>query len=128
MARAIVSGRSTRSASRSSKNASTYCARVLADGNPCRAGVADDLVVHVGNVHHVAHGHAAQAQKAPQNVDLQKSAEVADVAVVVDRRPAGVHAQCLAVGGLERIQLSREGVEKAEGHRERNSYMVLLRF
>jgi hypothetical protein len=59
----------------------------------------------------------AQPQKAPQNVDLQKRPEVADVAVVVDRRPAGIHAQRLAVGRLKRIQLSRKSIEKAEGHR-----------
>ena len=90
---------------------------VFADRDPRLHRVADDLVVHVGNVHHVAHGDAGQAQKAPQNIDLQKRAEVANVAVIVDRRPARVHAQRLAVGRLERIQLSREGIKQAEGHR-----------
>ena len=84
---------------------------------PACGGVANDLVVHVGNVHHVAHLHAGQLQKAAQHVDLQESAKVADVAVVVDCRPAGVHAQRLAVRRDEFVQLSRKGIEKAEGHR-----------
>ena len=84
---------------------------------PASGSVADDLVVYVGNVHHVADRSSGQPQEAAENVDLQKCTEVADVAVVVDRGPAGVHAQRLAVGSGERIQLSREGIEKAEGHR-----------
>ncbi len=64
----------------------------------------------------------AQPQKPPQNVDLEKSAEVPDVAVVVDRRPAGIHAQRLAVGRLQRIKLSREGIKQAEGHRLGGSF------
>ncbi len=91
--------------------------RVLADGDARRRRVADDLVVHVGDVHHVANRRARQLEKAAQHVDLQEGAEVADVAVVVDGGPAGVHAQRLAVGGRERVHLSRKGIEEAESHR-----------
>ena len=61
-------------------------------------------------------GDSGELEEAAQHVDLEESAEVADVAVVVDGGPAGVHAQRLAVGGGERVELSREGVEEAEGH------------
>ncbi len=91
--------------------------RVLADGNPCRRRVANNLVVHVGDVHHVADADSGQLQEAPQHVHLQERAEVADVAVVVDRGPAGVHAEGCAVGGRERVHLSREGIKEAQGHR-----------
>ena len=91
--------------------------RVFADGDAGGRRVADDLVVHVGDVHDVADGDAGELEEAAQDVDLQKGAEVADVAVVVDGGPAGVHAERLAVGGDEFVQLSREGIEKAESHR-----------
>jgi hypothetical protein len=48
---------------------------------------------------------------------LQKGAEVADVAVVIDRRSAGVHAESLAVGGDQLVHLSRQRIEKAQSHR-----------
>ncbi len=46
--------------------------RVLADRNSRLSRIANNLVVHVGNVHHVAHTHSAQQQKAAQNIDLQE--------------------------------------------------------
>ena len=63
--------------------------RVLADGHAGGGGVADDLVVDVGDVHDVVDGDAEQLEGAAENVDLQEGAEVADVAVVVDRGAAG---------------------------------------
>jgi hypothetical protein len=56
----------------------------------CR--VADDLVIHVGDIHHVIQAVAAGAQPSPQNVDEREGAEVADVSVAVDGGTAGVHA------------------------------------
>ena len=90
--------------------------RVRADRNSRRRGVADDLVVHVGNVHHVANLDPRQLEKAPQHVHLEKRAEVADVAVVIDRGATSVHAQRLAVGGRERVHLSRKSIEKPQSH------------
>ena len=106
VARAICSGRSTPQRVQVLKERLDVLGRVLADGNARRRGVADDLVVHVGDVHDVADLHARELQEAAQHVDLQKGAEVADVAVVVNRRPAGVHPQRLAVGGDELVHLS----------------------
>ena len=101
--------------------------RVLADGDTGGRGVADDLVVHVGDVHDVADLHAGQLEEAPEDVDLEEGAEVADVAVVVDGGPAGVHAQCLAVGGDEFVYLSGEGIEEAENHRSNGLLTVKMR-
>ena len=100
----------------------------VADGNAGGCGVADDLVVHVGDVHDVAERHSRELEEAAENVYLQESAEVADVAVVVDRGPAGVHAQRFAVHGDELVELSREGIEKADRHwwcRTSDSYLAL---
>ena len=49
-------------------------------------------VADVGDVHHVADAIAVPAQHALQHVLEQERAEVADVLVVVDGRPAGVQA------------------------------------
>ncbi len=87
VARAMISGRSTPSELRSSKNASTYfrCTRLW--GCLRRSGeVANDLVVYVGDVHDVAIRHSRQLEEPTENVDDEGS-EVADVAVVVNRGP-----------------------------------------
>jgi hypothetical protein len=90
--------------------------RIFADGNAGLRCVADDLVVHIGNIHHVPDGNAGETQKTAQHVDLQKRAEVADVAVVVNRGPAGVHPQCFAIGRREGLDLSGKSIEKVESH------------
>ena len=69
---------------------------VLADGLVERGGVADDLVVNVGDVHDVADGDAEQLERTAQDIDLEEGAEVADVAVIVDGGAAGVDAKRLA--------------------------------
>lgn len=89
---------------------------VVADGYPGSGGVADDLVVHVGDVHDVAGGDSLQLEEAAEDVDLEERPEVADVAVVVDGGPAGVHAECLAVDGCEFFDAAGEGVEESNGH------------
>src|SRR5208337_4216366 len=91
--------------------------RIVANGDACVSRVFDNAVVHIRNVHYVAHLGASQQQEAAQHIDLEKGAEVTDVAVIVDRGPAGVHAQGLAVFSDERVELSGESIEKAEGHR-----------
>ena len=79
----------------------------------CCHRVANDLVVHVGDVHDVVEREAAGAQPAAQNVLKREGAEVADVHVVVDRRPARVHADGIAVHGRKLFHLLRKSVVKA---------------
>ena len=88
---------------------------VLADGLAGGCGVADDLVVDVGDVHDVVQGEAVEAGGAAEDVDVQEGAEVADVAVVVDGGAAAIEAQGVAVGGEERLVFSGEGIEEFEG-------------
>ena len=54
VARAMISGRSTLSESRSSKKAFSKRGGVFVDGQPGLGRVGDDLVVDVGDVHDVA--------------------------------------------------------------------------
>ena len=89
---------------------------VIVDGNAGGGGVADDFVVNVGNVHDVADGDAEQLEGAAQDVNLEERAEVADVAVVVDRRAAGIHAQGYVPLGREFLDGSGKGVVEAERH------------
>ena len=89
---------------------------VLADGYPGSRGVADDLVVDVGDVHDVAGGDSLQPEEAAEHVDLEEGPEVADVAVVVDGRSAGVHAERLTVGGREFLNAAGESIEESDGH------------
>jgi hypothetical protein len=52
----------------------------------------DDAIVHIGQVHHVLELESAQPQEPPQNILKHKRSVIPDMRVVVDRRPAGVHA------------------------------------
>jgi len=90
---------------------------IVADWNARGGGVADDLVVHIRDVHDVANRGPSELEETAQDVYLQEGAKVADVAVIVDRRSACVHAQRLAVHGDEIVQSSCECVEKADRHR-----------
>ncbi len=81
-------------------------AGVVADGGVGGEGVADDLVVDVGDVHDVLGGDALLVEEAAEDVDVEKGAEVADVAVVVDGGAAAVHAEG---GGAD----GREGLDGA---------------
>ena len=57
-----------------------------------------------------------ELQGATENVDLKESAEVADMAIVVDGWAAGVDAQFFPIRRDEFIHLSRKGVEEAHRH------------
>ncbi len=84
---------------------------VLSDGFAGGEGVADNFVVNVGDVHDVMQREAVKAGGAAQEVDVEEGAEVADVAVVIDRGAAAIEAQGVAVGGIERFDFSGKGVE-----------------
>ena len=60
----------------------------------------------VGDVHHVPDAVAVPLEHALQHVLEQEGAEVADVLIVVDRRPAGVKPGRTGLQRLERPQLA----------------------
>ena len=91
---------------------------VLLHADAVAGGVADDFVVHVGDVHDVAHGVSALAEEPAQKVDGDEGAEVADVSVVVDGGAAGVHADFVVAKGMELLDLRRHGIKKTKRHNE----------
>jgi len=76
-------------------------------------GVADDLVIDVGNVHDIAHVVARLPEESLQQVDGNKGAEVADVSIIIDGRAAGIHVDFFAAQRAELFDLRRHGVVKA---------------
>ena len=112
---AMCSGRWMPRASRSSKKALLELGGVVGDGEVGGGGVADDLVVDVGDVHDVVDGDALLAEEAAEDVDVEEGAEVADVAVVVDGGAAAVHAERGRADGGEGLDFSAEGVEEFDG-------------
>ena len=79
--------------------------------------IANNLVVHIGNVHDVAHFVSALPQESPQNIDGNEGTEVANVSVVVDRRPAGVHADFVVAKRAEFLNLRGHSVKKTKRHK-----------
>ena len=89
---------------------------VLLHSDVVAGGVADDLVVDVGDVHDVADVVSALAEEAVEQIDGDKCAEVADVAVVVDGGAAGVHADAVGVDRMEVFDLAGESVVETKRH------------
>ncbi len=89
-------------------------AGVDVDGEIDGGRVADDLVIDVGDVHDVLRGDALLMEETAEDVDMEKGAEVADVAVVVDRGAAAVHAEGGGADGREGLDGAAEGVEQIE--------------
>ena len=74
-------------------------------------------VSHVGDVHHAARSIAEELQGSHQDVLEHIGAVVADVLVVVDRRPAGVEADLRRVERREVLLRPRQAVVEAHSHR-----------
>ena len=72
--------------------------------------VADDLVVHVGDVHHPGDREALPGEVAAQQVGEEEAAEVADVRGRIDGRAAAVHADRARLERLEGLQRAAERV------------------
>ena len=78
-----------------------------------RAG--NRLVVDVGVVDDVRDAKAAQVlQRTPEHVEADERPEVSDVAAVVHREAAGIHADRVVAKWRERLFLSRQRVEQTE--------------
>ena len=101
---------------------------VLLDVHAIPRRVADDFVIHVGNVHGEADRVPALLQKALQQIDGDECPEVADVAVVVDRGPTGIHANFVRLDRAKLLHPGRHGVKEAQGHSlgERQEELFIL--
>ena len=89
---------------------------VLLDGLIVLDGVADDLVLDVGDVHDVVEGESAGAQGAAEDVLEGERPEVADVDVAVDSGSAGVHTDCFSVERVELFQPLGERIVEPQRH------------
>ena len=76
--------------------------RVFGQGHALLLALADRLVIHVGEVHHLGDLVAAELQRPAQQVLPDERPEIADVGVVMDCRPAGVHPHPV---GLQRDEI-----------------------
>ena len=72
--------------------------REIAKADPCFTDTADDLVLHIGDVHDVFHGEALELQVAPDQIRKDKRPEVTDVREVVNGRAAAIHADGFSDG------------------------------
>ena len=88
----------------------------FAQRQPGGARIADGLVVHIGQVHHLPDGISEILQRAPQKVLEHIGAEIADMGEIVDRGAAGVHAHQFGVDRLERNDFAVHCVEKLQIH------------
>jgi len=79
------------------------------------AGLADGLVVHVGDVAHMPDLVPRCLENAPEDILEQEGAEVPDVRRAIDSRPAAVAADGPAVAGFERAGPAAEGVVERDG-------------
>ena len=89
---------------------------VLADRHASRRRGGDDLVLDIGDVHHMPQLPAALPHVPPQDVLERKRAQVSDVDEVVNGWAARVYAGAVAFGGLERLHLAAEAVIQLECH------------
>ena len=64
----------------------------------------DDLVLHVGDVHHLLHVVAFELEIAPHEIGKNECAEIPNVAKVINGRPAAIHAY-LPSAGIERDEV-----------------------
>ena len=83
---------------------------VIADALSRGGRIGDDAIVHVRQVHHMVQLESAKLQEATQNILKDERPIVADVRVVVDRRPAGIHAHFARFLGHELLDLAGQRV------------------
>ena len=83
-------------------------------GHVAGVGLGDQLVVHVGDVDHQGHFVAAVDQVAFDGVEDDRPDHVADVAGLIDGRPAEIDADLAGLDGLEGFFGLREGVVDAD--------------
>ena len=84
--------------------------RVLAQRLSRLHRLDDGAIVHVGVIADLLHGVALGLERAAQHVERDERPEVADVPARVDRQPARVHADGLALRRGERFFAPGEGV------------------
>src|SRR5262249_32971202 len=95
-------------------------ARQFADRDAFLLRPSVDLVVDVGDVAHIGDmpGAIEMAEQPEQHVEDDDRPRIADMGIVIDGRPADIHAHCLGIDRREDVLRSRESiVEFQRGHK-----------
>ena len=77
---------------------------------------ADDFVIDVGDVAHVAHTQAARLEPALHHVKCHHGTGVSQVAQVVHGHAADIHAHMPGLQGRKRLKGTRQGAVNTQGH------------
>lgn len=91
------------------------------DGFAVLDRAANDLVVDIGDVAHVGHGQAAGLEPALHQVEGDHRARMAQMAEVIDRHAAHVHAHPARLQWGELLQFTRKRVVDAQTHEARKT-------
>ena len=78
-----------------------------------RVGIVGQ-VAHIGDVDHMGQLVTLEAERAAQNVGKDIGAHIADVRIVIDRRPAGIDPRLSGMDRVELFQLASQAVEQLE--------------
>ena len=82
----------------------------FADGFAVFSGTGDDFVVDIGDVAHISERIALRTQPTGNHVEHHHHAGVAEVAIIVHRHAAHIHAHVFGVERNEGFFLAGEGV------------------
>ena len=69
-------------------------------------------VAHIGNIDDMGELVTLPAQRPPQNIRKDVSAHIADMRIIIDRRPAGIHARLAGMDGHECFETAGQAVEQ----------------
>ena len=92
-----------------------------------RVGIIGEMA-DIGDVDDVGELQPLPRKRAPQHIGKDIGAHIADVGVVIDRRPAGVDARLAGVDGREHLGLPGERVEQLERRIGHARAFALIRY
>ncbi len=82
---------------------------------PGRLGIADGLVVHVGDIADVPGPHSAHLEDPPQDVLQHETPEIPDMSRSVDRGTTAINPEGFPIHRLQLTRLASQGVEQTHG-------------
>ena len=92
----------------------------LADGNAALQGSFDDLVINVGDVADIGHAIPAGAQPFLHHIEGNHHARMSDVAQVINRHAANIHAHMVGFQRNKWLHVTRQRVVDAQRHDARD--------
>ena len=84
--------------------------RELIEIDPSLGGFGDDFVVDIGDIHDLEDAETEVLERPPEEILEDEGAEITDVSMVVDRRPAGIDPDLTHYPGLQGPQGAPHGV------------------